>query len=185
MIFNHDTEHSLLDVIDLVNTAPERSVHEGLADIADLERFVKEHEISGVDALTESDLVDVHAVRARFAAAFEHHEQATAAPYVNDLLATAQVAPRLTDHDGLGWHMHYHAHGARLAEHLLVDGCMALAQVVVAEQIDRLRMCEAPGCEHVLVDLSRNRSKRYCDARTCGNRLHVAAYRERQRAGTD
>jgi predicted RNA-binding Zn ribbon-like protein len=36
----------------------------------------------------------------------------------------------------------------------------------------------------VLVDLSRNRSKRYCDSRTCGNRLHVAAYRERQRAAS-
>ena len=33
----------------------------------------------------------------------------------------------------------------------------------------------------MLVDLSRNRSKRYCDSRTCGNRLHVAAYRARQR----
>jgi predicted RNA-binding Zn ribbon-like protein len=33
----------------------------------------------------------------------------------------------------------------------------------------------------VLVDLSRNRSKRYCDSRTCGNWLHVAAYRARQK----
>ena len=50
-------------------------------------------------------------------------------------------------------------------------------------QRGRLAVCAAPDCEHVLVDLSRNRSKRYCDSRTCGNRLHVAAYRARQRTG--
>jgi predicted RNA-binding Zn ribbon-like protein len=69
-----------------------------------------------------------------------------------------------------------------LAEHLAVDGGMALAQVLAAGERERLRVCEAPDCRQVLVDLSRNRSKRYCDARTCGNRLHVAAYRERQKA---
>jgi predicted RNA-binding Zn ribbon-like protein len=37
----------------------------------------------------------------------------------------------------------------------------------------------------VFVDLSRNRSRRYCDSRTCGNRLHVAAYRARQRTATE
>ena len=78
--------------------------------------------------------------------------------------------------------MHYFAPGAPLAEHLAVDCGMALAHVVTLGEVERLRVCEAPDCDQVLVDLSRNRSKRYCDARTCGNRLHVAAYRERQRA---
>ena len=64
----------------------------------------------------------------------------------------------------------------------MVDGGMALAQVVAAEEIDRLRICAAPTCHAVLLDLSRNSSKRYCDASTCGNRLHVAAYRERKRS---
>ena len=44
----------------------------------------------------------------------------------------------------------------------------------------RLRRCEAPDCEAVLVDLSKNRSRRYCDTGNCGNRQHVAAYRERR-----
>jgi hypothetical protein len=35
----------------------------------------------------------------------------------------------------------------------------------------------------VLVDLSRNRSRRFCDVNGCANRAHVAAYRAR-RAGT-
>jgi predicted RNA-binding Zn ribbon-like protein len=51
------------------------------------------------------------------------------------------------------------------------------------EETNRLRVCEAPDCNAVLIDLSRNRSKRYCDARACGNRLNVAAYRARKRLG--
>ena len=92
------------------------------------------------------------------------------------------MRPRLTDHDGYDWHIHYFTPGASLADHLALDCGMALAQVIAAGETERLRRCEAPDCDQVLVDLSRNRSKRYCDARTCGNRLHVAAYRERQRA---
>jgi predicted RNA-binding Zn ribbon-like protein len=91
------------------------------------------------------------------------------------------VRPRLTNHDGHDWHIHYFSPGASLADHLAVDGGMALAHVVSAGEVDRLRVCEAPDCQAVLLDLSRNRSKRYCDARTCGNRLNVAAYRERKR----
>ncbi|MEO7071362.1 MAG: CGNR zinc finger domain-containing protein, partial [Nostocoides sp.] len=34
-------------------------------------------------------------------------------------------------------------------------------------------------CDDVFVDLSRNRSKRFCDA-ICGNRENVAAYRARR-----
>jgi predicted RNA-binding Zn ribbon-like protein len=94
------------------------------------------------------------------------------------------VTPRLTDHDGFPWHLHYFAADASLAEHLRIECAMALAQLVASGERSRLSRCAAPDCERVLVDLSRNRSKRYCDARTCGNRLHVAAYRERRRAAS-
>ena len=38
----------------------------------------------------------------------------------------------------------------------------------------------APDCEAALIDLSRNRSGKFCDTGNCGNRQHVAAYRERR-----
>jgi len=47
-----------------------------------------------------------------------------------------------------------------------------------------VRTCASPTCQEVFVDLSRNRSRRYCDSRTCGNRLHVAAYRARRSAAS-
>ena len=54
---------------------------------------------------------------------------------------------------------------------------MGLAWLVVADEAGRIRSCESPTCRAVFVDFSKNRSRRYCDSRTCGNRLHVAAYR--------
>lgn len=187
MLFAHDTEQALDLVVDLVNTAPEDpSGTEHLPDVAALEDWVRGWRFSGIAAVGEADLEAIHAVRAMFrpvfAAAPGPAGDAAAAEAVNALMSYAPVQPRLTDHDGYDLHVHYFARGASLAAHVAIDGGIALAQVLSAGERERLRLCAAPDCRNVLVDLSRNRSKRYCDARTCGNRLHVAAYRERQRA---
>ena len=185
MLFSHDTERALACIVDLVNTCvPSGSseVVEELGDLDALRAFVVRHDISEVGRLTADDLRAVHELRARVAAVFDADDDAAAAAAVNSLVSRAAVTPRLTDHDGYDWHVHYFSPGASLGEHLAIDCGMALAHVVASGERERLRRCDAPDCDQVLVDLSRNRSKRYCDARTCGNRLHVAAYRERQRA---
>lgn len=184
MLFGHDTEQALDCVVDLVNTAPSASAEERLPDLAALAAFVAAHQVSEIGELHETDLRAVQTLRSALAAVFDCDDDASAAAAVNALVAGAGVTPRLTDHDGYSWHMHYFVPGASLAEHLATDCGMALAHVVAAGERERLRRCAAPDCRQVLVDLSRNRSKRYCDARTCGNRLHVAAYRERQRASS-
>jgi predicted RNA-binding Zn ribbon-like protein len=181
--FGHDTECALALVVDIVNSAPERSHVEGLPDLAALESLVARRQVSEVDALTPDDLAAVLRLRGRLGAMFTAPDEATAVRLVNDLVADARTTPRLTDHGDWPLHMHYYAPGARLAEHLAADGAMALAFVIAAGEWHRLAICAAPDCDRVLVDLSRNRSKRYCDARTCGNRLHVAAYRARQKTG--
>jgi predicted RNA-binding Zn ribbon-like protein len=183
MDFGHDTECALLTVVDVVNTAPDRAGQDGLPDLAALEALVKRRDISEAGRLTEDDLAAVRRLRDRLAAIFAAGDDATAVRLVNQLVADARTTPRLTDHDGYPLHMHYYAPGARLAEHLAADCGMALAFVLAAGERQRLAVCAAPDCERVLVDLSRNRSKRYCDSRTCGNRLHVAAYRARQKTG--
>lgn len=57
---------------------------------------------------------------------------------------------------------------------------MALGDVVRSDERERIRVCAADDCEAVLVDLSRNRSPRYCDTGNCGNRANVAAHRARR-----
>jgi hypothetical protein len=182
VLITHDTRCALDTVVDLVNTAPEdATAQDGLPDLAALTDFVGTHSISDVGSMAESDLAGVRAVRGRFAAVFEAPDPRTAARLINELVAAAGTTPRLTDHDGYDWHVHYFAPGASVADHLAADCGMALAFFVVAGEQERLRRCEAPDCRRAFVDLSRNRSRRYCDSRTCGNRLHVAAYRARRK----
>lgn len=181
MQINHDTRCALDDVVDLLNTAAEGEQPDRLVSVADLRAYVQRNSLSGVGALTEEDLGAVRSVRERFARVFAAPDDRTAAELINALVAEAGTTPQLTDHDGYDWHVHYFAPGAAVSHHLAADGGMALAFIVVAGERDRLRRCAAPDCRRAFVDLSRNRSRRYCDSRTCGNRLHVAAYRARQR----
>jgi predicted RNA-binding Zn ribbon-like protein len=79
--------------------------------------------------------------------------------------------------------MHATPADAPLATRMAVDAAMAVLEVVRTKELSRLRICEFPGCRDVVVDLSKNRSKRYCEG-SCGNRAAVAAYRARK-AGSD
>jgi predicted RNA-binding Zn ribbon-like protein len=184
VLFSHDTEHALVTLVDLVNTSPSSGSEELLGDLEALKTWVKAQDISGLGVLADADLHAVRRLRGWIRPVFSSPDDETSARLVNDLISRAAVTPRLTDHDGYAWHVHYFAEGASLVDHLAIDGGMALAQVIASGERERLRLCDAPDCEQALVDLSRNRSKRYCDARTCGNRLHVAAYRSRRKAAS-
>jgi predicted RNA-binding Zn ribbon-like protein len=61
---------------------------------------------------------------------------------------------------------------------------MGFVDLIRSDDLGRLRVCAADDCDAVLVDLSRNRSRRYCDTGNCGNRTNVAAYRARRVAGS-
>jgi predicted RNA-binding Zn ribbon-like protein len=182
----HDTVAALESVVALVNTSPDCAGHEAMADVATLQAFVDHHQVSEIDHLDDDDLRSVRRLRGRlhavFLAAADTGDPHRVVSLVNAIVADARTTPRLTDHGNWPLHMHYFAPGAAVAEHLAADCGMALAFVLAAGERDRLRQCAAPDCSRVLVDLSRNRSRRYCDAQTCGNRLHVAAYRARRRA---
>ena len=59
---------------------------------------------------------------------------------------------------------------------MLVEAAMAIVDVVRAGELGRLRVCAAEDCRDLLLDLSKNRSRRFCDG-GCGNPTNVAAYR--------
>ena len=57
---------------------------------------------------------------------------------------------------------------------------MAMIDVIRADEMSRLDVCADSDCSGLVLDLSRNRSRRFCST-TCTNRAAVAAYRARQR----
>lgn len=48
------------------------------------------------------------------------------------------------------------------------------------EDLSRLRTCAADDCAWLFLDETRNRSRKWCDMSTCGNRAKVARYRRKE-----
>lgn len=183
MQFTHDTELALQGAAALVNTDGRGVGPDTLTTVRDLDDFVREWRWSGSRARDRAELDAVRALRPRLATLWELSE-GDFADLVNTLLAEARALPRLVNHDDFGWHLHATPDDAPLASRMAVEAAMAFIDVLRGEELRRLRVCEADDCQNVHVDLSRNRSRRFCST-TCGNRMAAAAYRERQAAKED
>ena len=112
--------------------------------------------------------------------ACEAGEVPAAVGQINALLTDTGAIPQIVAHDGRGPHLHVSKPTSPLPSRMAAHFAMGLAWLVVAGQAHRLRTCASPTCQKVFVDFSKNSSRRYCDSRTCGNRMHVAAYRARR-----
>ena len=177
MTFTHDTQLALASAAALVNTASDPDT---LCTPEDLSRFLDEQGWFGVRAGDASELDAVRALRPRLRELWLLDE-AELVPSLNAILTEADALPQLVDHDGLGWHVHAVPQDAPLATRMAVEAAMAFVDVVRSGELDRLKRCAADDCDDVVVDLSRNHSRRFCEA-GCGNRENVRAYRDRKRA---
>jgi predicted RNA-binding Zn ribbon-like protein len=177
MVFAPDTEVALRTVVNLINTAA--NGRESLATVADLDHFLDVERFSGSRTRDDAEVASVRELRSRLSALWTADED-TAVAGVNRLLREANALPQLTKHDGWDWHLHATTREAPLADRMGTEAAMALVDVIRSKEMDRLLVCAADDCDAVVLDLSRNRSKRYCDTGNCANRAHVAAYRARQ-----
>jgi predicted RNA-binding Zn ribbon-like protein len=178
MTFAHDTEVSLAATAALVNTG--RDAIEGLPDVAALDEFIARWQWTGSRTHDEGELAAVIRLRTRLAGLWEMTAD-EAVLLVNTLLRDGRALPQLVRHDGWDYHVHATPPGAPLADRMAVDAAMAFADVIRSGELARLRVCAALDCDDVLVDLSKNRSRRFCGL-TCANRVNVAAYRSRRTA---
>lgn len=178
MVFAHDTEVALVTAAALVNTAGRD--RDTLADVAALDAFFHTYGWTGRYEHTEAELREVQALRPRLRQIWYADEDGVA-EIVNGLLREYRALPQLVKHDDEPYHVHATPFDAPLATRMAVEAAMAFVDVVRCGALDRLRICEHPDCSGVVVDLSRNRSRRFCDA-GCGNRAAVSAYRARKAA---
>jgi predicted RNA-binding Zn ribbon-like protein len=178
LLFAHDTEVALAAAAALVNTAEVRP--DALARVADLEAFVTDWGWTGSRRRDRAELAEVHALRPRLHRLWEVDED-EAVGLVNELLREANALPQLVKHDAWDYHLHATPEDAPLAARMAVEAAMALVDVIRQGEFARLQLCAADDCEDVLVDLSKNRSRRFCST-SCSNRTNVAAFRAR-RAG--
>jgi predicted RNA-binding Zn ribbon-like protein len=58
----------------------------------------------------------------------------------------------------------------------------AALHLLTSEEINKLSACSNPECRWLFLDESRNKGRRWCDMKLCGNRIKARRYRGRQRA---
>ncbi len=176
MLFADDTEMTLKATVDLVNSAEEPDT---LTEIAELDAWYAQH---GYTGRRDGDAAELEALRALRPVLREllTAERDDAAELVNTLLAEAQAVPQLKRHDGLDWHIHAVPPDAPLERRVMAEAAMAMVDLIRTDELSRLAVCIDDRCEGLVLDLSRNRSRRYCST-ACANRNAVAAYRARGR----
>ncbi len=181
MLFSHDTELTLRAASALINS--DRVEGEQLGDQAALDEYLNSFGWTGRRDHDAAELASVHALRSRLGRIWEcADDEERAVEQVNALLADTQAAPWLTRHPEMPeWHLHLASVRDPLAQRMGAEMAMALADLIRAGELRRLKICAAPDCDAVVMDLSRNRSRIFCDTGNCANRQHVAAYRERRR----
>lgn len=183
MLFAPDTVETLDFVVALANTEPRssRSGDDELATVAQLTALLSRYGYTGRIDHDETELQEVRATRALLREVWVL-ERDDAVEVVNRMLREAKALPFLARHDALDWHMHATAPDAPLAERIRAEVALALTDVIRMNEMGRLRICEADDCDGLVIDLSRNGSKRFCTVR-CGNRMNMIAFRERKAGG--
>lgn len=179
MHFAPDTEDTLEFLVALGNTHPtaSRTGADELSTTAELTALLDEHTYSGRRDLDATELAEIHATRDLLRTVWSL-DRDDAAIALNVMLRDANALPYLDRHDHFDWHLHATAPDAPLAERIRVEAALALADVIRSREMQRLRVCEATDCSGLLLDLSRNGSKRFCSVR-CGNRMNQLAFRAR------
>jgi predicted RNA-binding Zn ribbon-like protein len=87
---------------------------------------------------------------------------------LNELLAETSAYPRLTDHAGDGWHIHYRDSGLRLAAVLCALISVGTALHLSGRGMDRLHRCALTECHRPFGDFTRGGRQRYCSP-ACAN----------------
>ena len=176
MVFAHDTEASLLAAVELVNSGEEPDT---LTTQEQVDAWYARHRYTGRRDRDAAELAELRAVRPVLRDLLTAGRDRAAA-LVNAMLAEADAMPQLVRHDDIDWHLHAVSPDEPLVRRVLVETAMAVSDLVRGDEMTRLSVCADDTCGGIVLDLTRNRSRRFCST-TCANRNAVAAYRARHR----
>ena len=157
----------VLLAVDLANDPPE--------DLRELVRRCEAHGLL-VDAAVPGDHGRCRELLAEWLTVVDTAEPAARVGRLNALLAAHVSHPRVTDHAGDGWHLHYRGDGQTLSGQLAALILTGTALHLTTRGMSRLSRCASSDCDLVFADVSRNGRQRYCSPR-CGSREAVRRHR--------
>lgn len=149
-----------------------------MTTVAELDAFFVRYGYTGRHDSTPAELGQVRALQPRLRELLLA-DRDSAALLVNEMLTAAGAVPQLVRHPPVDWHIHAVPTDAPFATRILVETAMAMIDVIRDDELSRLAVCADRDCAGLVLDLSRNRSRRYCST-TCSNRNAQAAHRARR-----
>lgn len=177
MQLNPYGEYAILLAASLVNDPPTSGPQ--------IEERARDFGMTMAFATSAHDLERTREVLAEWLTVVDAPNESERAARLNAIMAAVAAYPRLTDHDGEGWHLHYRDDVAQLPWVLRSVINVGTALHLSTRGMHRLSRCaagETPGdpCTNVVVDVTRNGRQRYCSVR-CANRAAVRRHRAKPR----
>lgn len=148
------------------------------ADAAELSRRCSEAGLVIERAVTAADVSATRRFLQAWTEIVDARESGERAELLNQQLARSASHPRLTDHAGTGWHLHYRETGMPTGAVLEAMISVATAFHLTERGMHRLGRCAAPDCERIFADMSPTGRQRYC-GQACANRDAVRRHRAR------
>ena len=148
------------------------------ATAADLAERCRDGGLVLEQPVVQQDVARVNAVLDEWEQVVDATDDHERARLLNQMTRSAAAHPRLTDHAGTGWHLHYRDDGQPLGAVLHVLFAVGTAMHLANRGMHRLRRCEVAECTTIFADTSRTGRQRYCSPR-CANRDAVRRHRAR------
>ena len=99
---------------------------------------------------------------------------------LNAVLAAALASLRIvTMGDGFAW---VWPRGEEMLDRVVWPVALSAADLLTSSERRAVRECAAANCGWLFLDTTRNRSRRWCDMKVCGNRAKARRHYERKRA---
>jgi predicted RNA-binding Zn ribbon-like protein len=135
-----------------------------------------------VDSCTDVQLDRARELReaihaAATAAATRDPLPAAALQVINDCSAQGRAAAMLTSEGERRWRL---GPTSGLEDALGVIAADAIS-IIAGERDGRLALCASPTCQAAFFDISRSRTRRWCEMNTCGNRQKKARFKAHHR----
>jgi len=99
---------------------------------------------------------------------------------INDFAVEALSHRRLARADG-HYRWQWQWNNQNPLDSILWPIAQSAADLLTSPELAEVRMCEAPDCAWLFLDQSRNRSRRWCDMKVCGNRQKARRHYQRTR----
>jgi predicted RNA-binding Zn ribbon-like protein len=93
-----------------------------------------------------------------------------------EAMSRSQIVP---ENEGFAWKL---VGDKNALDRVLAEVVRSAADLLTSKELGRVRLCADETCAWAFLDLSKNRSRRWCDMKDCGNQAKARRHYERVKA---